>query len=476
MASRTRINANEASWLLMDSRERQMHVATLLIYQLPENAGEDYLHNLVADLRDETEFAAPFNKRLARATGFTLLPFWVNDSDLDMEYHVRHLALAHPGGERELGALISRLHSNPMDKARPLWEFHIIEGLENNRFAVYFKMHHSIVDGIAGVRMLQRTMSTDPTETDLPALWAASAPPEEREEEATGIRNMLGKATKFINAGVPAVKRLGTLLSSSMHDDDPVVLPFQTPISKLNGRVHSQRRFATQLYDFERIRKLSKVADCTVNDIVLALCSGALRKFLKELCALPGEPLTAGVPVSLRTADDQSAGAAVSFLMANLGTNIANPVRRLEAIKASTKRGKNMLEGLSKDSIDIYTAGMLSAFTLQTATGLEGRTRPVFNLTVSNVPGPREHLYWRGSKLEAMYPVSIVTHGQALNITCYSYAGTLSFGFSACRDSLPRVQRLAVYTGEALEELEEALLKPRNSNIKTKAKATVAAE
>ena len=237
------------------------------------------------------------------------------------------------------------------------------------------------------------------------------------------------------------------------------MLPFQTPTSKLNSRIHSQRRFATQLYDFERIRTLAKKADCTINDIILALCSGALRSFLKDLCALPGDPLTAGVPVSLRTSDDQGAGTAVSYLIANLGTHIADPIRRLETIKASTIRGKEILQGMSKESIDIFTAALLAPFSLQTVTGLEGRTRPVFNLTISNVPGPTEPLYFRGAKLEAMYPVSAVTHGQALNITCYSYAGTLSFGFSACRDTLPRIQRLAVCTGEALDELEKALLK-----------------
>ena len=257
---------------------------------------------------------------------------------------------------------------------------------------------------------------------------------------------------------IPAAKRLGQLIGASMDEEDPITLPFQTPVSILNTRIHSQRRFATQLYDFERIRALSKAADCTINDVVLALCSGALRKFLRELCALPGEPLTAGVPVSLRTAEDQGAGTAVSYLIANLGTNIADPARRLEAIKASTARGKNMLEGLSKDSIDIFTAALMAPFSIQAATGLEGRTRPVFNLTISNVPGPKEALYFRGAKLEAMYPVSAVTHGQALNITCYSYAGTLSFGFAACRDSVPRIQRLAVYAGEALEEMEDAIL------------------
>jgi WS/DGAT/MGAT family acyltransferase len=239
--------------------------------------------------------------------------------------------------------------------------------------------------------------------------------------------------------------------------DDPAMLPFQTPVSILNHRIHSQRRFATQLYDFARIKRLSKAADCTVNDVVLALCSGALRRFLGELCSLPGRPLTAGIPVSLRTRDDQGAGSAVSFIIANLATNIADPERRLAVIAASTRRAKALMLDMPRDAIEIFSLALMTPYSLQMVAGLEGRTRPVFNVTVSNVPGPAEHLYFRGARLEAMYPVSAVTHGQALNITCYSYAGTLTFGFSGCRDTLPHMQRLAVYTGEALEELELAL-------------------
>ncbi|NHN39247.1 wax ester/triacylglycerol synthase family O-acyltransferase [Pseudomaricurvus alcaniphilus] len=460
MPSKKRISINEAGWLMMDSSQRPMHVATLLIYSLPDKAAENYLSQLVQDLREEAEFSDPFNKRLIKPSPLGLLPLWKIDSDLDMEYHVRHLALPRPGGERELGMLVSRLHSNPMDKERPLWEYHVIEGLENNRFAVYFKMHHALVDGIAGIRMLQRSMSTNPEEINTPALWAAPAATENQNPPAAKhIGSVVRSGSNLVsNALLPAVQRLGQLIGASMDEDDPITLPFQTPVSKLNARIHSQRRFATQLYDFERIRKLSKAGDCTINDIILALCSGALRRFLRDLSALPGEPLTAGIPMSLRAADDQGAGSAVTFLIANLATNIADPLRRLNTIKASTRRAKSVLDGLSKQSIDIFTALLMSPFSLQAATGLEGRTRPVFNVTVSNVPGPREPLYFRGSKLEAMYPVSAVTHGQALNITCYSYAGTLSFGFAACRDTLPRVQRLAVFTGEALEELERALL------------------
>ncbi|GAB3287596.1 WS/DGAT/MGAT family O-acyltransferase [Parahaliea aestuarii] len=457
-----RVNASDASWLMMESRERPMHVATLLIYTLPTNAGDNYMHDLVAALRDSTDFADPFNRRLQNPALRVLSPpTWIRDYDLDMEFHVRHHALPRPGGERELGMLISRLHSNPMDLARPLWEYHVIENLQDNSFAVYFKMHHSMVDGIAGIRMLQRSMSTSPEDVDTPALWSAHAPSagmklKPHRSVFHTLRSLPGTVASFANVGRGLVK----LLRASQQADDHVVLPFQTPVSILNHRIQGQRRFATQLYQFDRIKRLSKLAECTVNDIILALCAGALRTFLKELGALPGRPLTAGIPVSLRTADDQGAGSAVSFIIADLATNVADPMRRLQAIATSTRGAKAVLQGLPRDSIEKFSMALMTPYGLQMIAGLEGRTRPVFNVTVSNVPGPQEPLYFRGARLEAMYPVSAVTHGQALNITCYSYAGTMTFGFSGCRDTLPHMQKLAIYTGQALEELE-AIYLPR---------------
>jgi len=459
MLARTRMNFMDASYLLMESRDRPMHVATLLIYSLPANAGPDFIQRLVTGLQLSTEFVEPFSLRLKNPVLKIALPIWMEDFDLDLEYHVRHSALPYPGGERELGVLVSRLHSNPMDFNRPLWEYHIIEGLERDRFAIYFKMHHSLVDGIAGVRMLQRSMSTRAEDIDTPALWSARRDDAIDSSSDTPDRwDLLESFGGGLRAASHVAKGLFDLAQAVYDSKNPSKLPFQAPVSILNHRIHSQRRFATQTYEFARIRALAKKAECTINDIVLALCSGALRRFLKELGALPGRSLTAGIPVSLRTPDDQAAGPAISFIIADLATNVADPARRLAVICASTRRTKGLMQGMPRDSIEKFSAALMMPYTLQMLAGLEGRTRPVCNLTISNVPGPKEHLYFRGARLEAMYPVSAVTHGQALNITCYSYADTLSFGFAGCRDTLPRMQRLAVFAGEALEELEQVLL------------------
>ena len=189
--------------------------------------------------------------------------------------------------------------------------------------------------------------------------------------------------------------------------------------------------------------------------MVLWLCSTALRRFLKEANSLPHRALTAGIPVNVRPADDQSAGTAISFIMANLATDVADPRKRLKAISASARNAKEHLQSLPRAALTQYTMLVMAPYILQLLSGMGGRTRPVFNVTISNVPGPDKPLYLNGAQLEAMYPVSLLSHGQAINITCVSYNGSVNFGFTGARDTLPHMQNIAVYTGEALEELEK---------------------
>ncbi len=202
---------------------------------------------------------------------------------------------------------------------------------------------------------------------------------------------------------------------------------------------------------------MAKASDGTLNDVIVAISSGSLRRFLIEMDALPAEPLIAMIPVNIRPKDDPGGGNAVGSLLVNLATDIADPLERLHAIRQSARHAKAQLHGMSKDAIIQFSALQMSPILLQQVTGTLGRVRPPFNVTISNVPGPEKPLYFRGARLQASYPLSIPYHGQAFNITCTSYAGTMNFGFTGCRDSMPHLQRLAVYTGEALEELEAAL-------------------
>jgi WS/DGAT/MGAT family acyltransferase len=277
---------------------------------------------------------------------------------------------------------------------------------------------------------------------------------------AAQIAADLMEKVRFQAGTVPDVARaFGAMLGAVRNKQDVLKIPFDTPTSILNGRIHGPRRFATQRFELPRLKALAKAADATLNDIVLALCGAALRRFLDELGELPEKSLTAGIPVSVRPKDDAEAGNAITFIISTLGTDIADPLERLEAIRASTRRAKEHVQNMPREAMLQYTLLLMAPYMGTLLTGIGGRTRPMFNITISNVPGPERPLYFRGARMEASYPVSLVTHGQALNITCQSYDGHLNFGFTGCRDSLPHMQRVATYTGEALTELE-ALLVP----------------
>ncbi len=468
MAGTKRLNPLDASWLAVDSVTTPMHVASLLIFSIPEGAPADFTQKIFENLRNSTEAHPPWNLKLKVPALRRVLPVWEYAEEIDIDYHVRHSALPKPGGERELGMLVSRLHSHQMDFTRPLWECHLIEGLENNRIALYTKMHHSLVDGISGMRMLQRTMGdTAAASKKMAPPWGHAAPAKPKREEAESdspvptpmgaVATMMEGLKKQARSMPELGRALARLMKGGENKDLPLTAPFAAPESVINGRITGQRRFATQQYDLAKLKKLAKLADATLNDVVLWLCATALRRFLKEAHQLPGKSLTAGIPVNVRPADDQGTGNAISFIMANLGTDIADPRKRLKAICNSTRAAKDQLQSLPRSAITQYTMLVMAPYILSLMTGIGGRTRPVFNVTISNVPGPDHTLYFQGARLEAMYPLSLLAHGGALNITCVSYDGKVNFGFTGARDALPHMQRLAVYTGEALEELEQLL-------------------
>ena len=457
-----RLGTLDASWLAVESEDTPMHVGNLQIFSFPEGASDTFLRDLLDRMKADFEVAPPWCYRLVRPgmLGRILAPAWVTDKKMDLDYHVRHSALPRPGSERELGILVSRLHSNPLDFARPLWECHVIEGLENNRFALYTKMHHSMIDGISGVRLMQRVLSTDPHETNMLPPW--SVRPQKTRASKTdtdaSIPAAFAQAMEALRIQANMAPRLwqamARMVQSARHPNDDLTAPFTGPRSVLNKRVTGQRRLATQHYQLSRLKALTRSTHASLNDIVLYLCGTTLRRFLLEQDNLPDTSLTAGIPVNIRPADDEGTGTAISFMIATLATSEADPLTRLDIIKTSTRRAKEHLQTLPRHALNQYTMLLMSPYILQLMSGLGGRMRPVFNVTISNVPGPSETLYYEGAKLEAMYPVSLIAHGGALNITCLSYAGSLNFGFTGCRDTLPSMQRLAVYTGEALEELE----------------------
>ncbi|MFU8896739.1 MAG: WS/DGAT/MGAT family O-acyltransferase [Gammaproteobacteria bacterium] len=475
----TRLNPLDTAWVFTESRATPNHVGGLLQFRLPDDAPEDFLRQMMADFRDHLDFSPPWNRRLRFPFTKNPLPSWVEDKEIDLEYHVRHAALPWPGGERELGELIGLLQSTPLDLSRPPWECTIIEGLEGNRFAIFIKIHHSLVDGVSGMMLLQRAMSTDPEESlVLPPFWAMGEGQQRaryrgarrrRAKRVAGpaptMANVMASAIGGLSAQVRTLPQLVAAFAKILRRigaaEEGMAIPFDTPRSMLNGRVREKRRFATQQFPMERLRALAVAGQCTLNDIVLTVCGGALRKYLLERDSLPDKPLIAGIPVSVRPSDDQGSGNAISFIVATLATDVDTPIARLAAIKASVQHGKDHIRSLPKKAMMQYTVLLMAPTIVTLLTGVGGRTRPMFNVTISNVPGPEQPLYFRGAELVAVYPVSIVTHGQALNITCESYAGLMNFGFTGCHTAVPSMQKIAVYAADAVTELENALLPPK---------------
>jgi len=464
--ARKLLKINDSAWLYAESHRTPMQVAMLATFSVPDDR-PDFVGDLHARWREIRQFQPPFNY-LLRATP---VPSWqeLGDEDIDLDYHLRHSALPRPGSQRELGVLVSRLHSAKMDRRYPLWECHLIEGLEGGQWSMYMKVHHSQIDGVGGVRLLKRILSVDPDAREMLPPWAigtrgpdqsglpaaATGLPEQRGSHDAHVPNV----RKLAEEGAAVASSLGRTYAESLLGTPEAAraVPFRAPKTLFNGRIHTPRRFATQHYPIERLRALATATGGSLNDVYLTVCGGALRRYLSELDALPAEPLIANVPVSVRAEEGAGVGNAITFLYSTLGTDIADPVERLRAIKASTRLGKERLPQVGGLAMDTYTAVLMAPFLSQAILGIGGRGRPASNVVISNVPGPAETRYLDGSRLEEIHPVSLLFNGQALNITAVSYDGQFNIGFTGCRDSIPSLQRIAVYAGEELDALDEAV-------------------
>ncbi|HWU69069.1 MAG TPA: wax ester/triacylglycerol synthase family O-acyltransferase [Stenotrophobium sp.] len=460
MSASKRLNPLDWTFLAAETRESMMHVGALMQFSPPPDAPPDLLRNLIDEVRQQGKAYPPWNLKLRHPKLLaSLLQSWIEDEDFDVEYHVRRSALPAPGDERELGILVSRLHSHSVDFHRPPWEVHFIEGLEGGRFAIYFKVHHALVDGYTGIRLLSTSMSTSAAERDTPMFHTQ---PQPRRDKAGANKNvptldaLMTLVREQVGATRNVTRALVNVLRPAKSRSKSLIAPMQAPKSILNQKISRNRRFATQQFEVARLKRAAKAYKGTLNDIVLALCGSALRRLLLELDALPAKPLTAMLPVNVRPKDDPGGGNAVGAILATLATDVDDPVERFETIIASTREAKAQLQGMTKNGIMQYSALLMAPMMLSQIPGAAGRVRPVFNLVISNVPGPEKPLYFRGFRMDAYYPLSIPFQGYGLNITVVSYVDTLNFGFIGCRDGLPHLQRLAVYSREALEELEQA--------------------
>ncbi len=452
MAYTKPLNLLDLSFVLMETRQTPMHVAGLQTFLPPPGAPRDFPRQVYEYLKSFPVTASPFNYRLRSPLNGALLPHFEEVEKVDLDYHLRHSALPYPGGERELGMLISRLHSNPMDMDRPLWEVHLIEGLHGGRFAMYGKMHHSLADGVSGVGLVN--FPEDPAETRTPPVWAQEHKRKPRTGAGrTGAMGMLPTALLSQAQALPSLLRglAGSAKAAIGLKENPDFASLaEAPRTIFNANVTPQRRVATQATSLARMKAIGEAAGGSINDVLLAACSAALRRYLGEIDKLPKKSLICSIPVALPRDADGTGGNAISFANVKMGTDVADVRERFDLIKRSSAAGREYLKQMT---------GISSPQILTRIPGVGARVPPSYNIIISNVPGPRQKLYFMGAEMEAYYPISALVHGQALNITVLSYAGGLYFGFTACHERVPSVQRVAVYMGEALDELERVFLK-----------------
>jgi len=480
-----KLTLTDRAFLLAESREAPMHVGGVNLYTVPEGEDEqEFISGLRESLASEVALRYPFGQRLRLTNlGMTGPISWEEDPNLDMHYHVRHSALPKPGRYRELFALVSRLHSTLLDRSRPLWEFHLIEGLQDRQFATYSKIHHCAIDGAGFMHFLNSMHSNSPEEYKNYSPFSLEAYRKYKsslvdEMEHNPIKSARDKkATQVLSDSMNSTSNIlhaiGQTASAYLGREEKLSVPWHDiPRTSFNKRITGARRFVAQTWEFQRVYAVGKKLGGTLNDTVLAMCAGALRKYLQEHHELPAQSLKAMAPISLRGKGDLDSANAVATLCADLATNVADPAMRYQRIRESMIAGKGLMQKMSPGEIGSYMAiTQLPGLSLSLL-GIEDRF-PAFNVTISNVPGSREQLYWNGAKMVGSYPISAIAHGSGVNITLVSNGENLDVGIVACRETVPSVQRLIDYMEDALVELEQlaGLVPRKNPNRVARVKA-----
>ena len=451
------ISPTDSMFLIGESREHPMHVAGLQLFKPPEGSGPDFIRDMYETISKNDHFQPTFRKHPGRVLGGISNLAWAFDDEVDIDYHLRRSALPRPGRVRDLLELVSRLHGTLLDRHRPLWEASLVEGLSDGRFAVYTKVHHSLLDGVSAQRLTIRSMTTDPDDHEMRVPWTIG--PKARDKSRGGSPSTWESLTGAVGSLAAIAPSTLSIARAALLEQE-LTLPFRAPKTMFNVPIGGARRAAAQSWPLSRIRAVKTAAGggVTVNDVVLAMCSGALRAYLSEQDALPDTPLVAMVPVSLRTKGEEDAGGnMVGTILCNLATDVVDPAKRLDAISTSMHDNKKVFADLPRTQALALSAFLMSGLALGLLPGFVSQAPPPFNIVISNVPGAREPLYWNGARLDGNYPLSIALDGQALNITMTNNGDNLDFGLVGCRRSVPHLQRLLMHLEDALADLERAV-------------------
>ena len=460
-----RLSLVDSLFLYLETPQTPMNIASLTIFK-PTSPEPD----LFARFREHTaarlDLLPSYRRRLEMTPLGIDHPVWVVDDSIDLDHHIRHVALPKPGTMEQLRALVAELHAIPLDRARPLWEYHLIEGLENGAFAVYIKLHHSDMDGIAGMSTLDVTYDFSPDGGPAPpprkGISSTAEPADFLELTSTAIADFIRQGYRTLKSLPDAARTLAKAAPHFSRDARFLASYARgTPRTPFNVAISAHRVYATCSLSLAEVKKVAKSRGATINDLVLALSAGALRRYLIEHNALPKTPLIAGVPASLRAPGDTKLDNQVVFSVSRLPTDVPDPLPRLAAARVAAQEAKNLfadIRDLLTTDVSILGAPLIitALARLMASTRAYNVLRPFFNVVISNVPGPREPMYCVGAPATHYFPVSIPFHGCALNITVQSYLDQLDFGLIACSEVVPDAQRIADYIAEDFEAMREA--------------------
>jgi diacylglycerol O-acyltransferase / wax synthase len=461
-----RLSGLDSTFLYLETPSLHMHVCMAMVFD-PRTVPGGYRFERVRDLIGARIKAEPvFRRRLVEVPLRLGHPVWVDDPDFDIEYHVRRAAIPSPGGLRELGDLAGDIAGQQLDRSKPLWEIWVVEGVTSGRIALIAKMHHSTVDGVSGAALLSVLF-------DLEADPAERPPPDPGlidDRVPSGIELVAGA---LVAGAIRPVEIIFDLMRTGFrifdvrrvrqrHDagssGPKAALPLSAPRTSFNAAISRHRRVAFSAIRLDDVKRLKNAMGTTVNDVVLAICAGAIRRFLLDGDELPDRPLVTVVPVSVRADGVAKGSNQVSSMFVQLPTQLDDPLERLSAIRAGTKSAKEEHRALGADILlnwAEYAAPSVfaTAARFYTGMGLANRHRPIANVVVSNVPGPDFPLYLSGAELEAGFPLGPVMDGMGVNITIMSYRGVLYWGVIVCREVVPRAWELASAIPPALDEL-----------------------
>jgi WS/DGAT/MGAT family acyltransferase len=449
------VPSQDACWLWADSESAPMVPSLMCVFSPPTGSESDFVTRLMEEMRRYTVPTAPFDRRCRRVGLGRVVKQWEIVDKIDLDYHLSRSRLPDQADESDFLARVSQLHAMGLDPTHPLWRVEIVEGLANGRFAMILKIHHSIVDGIAAVGFLHGCLADNSEQRACPPIWAYRRPPSPGATEPRGLGRRLSLLLDRPDPRKPLrwLAQAGSAIGGGAFGLS--ARPWSSPHSALNKQITADRLILTRSHELARYRALSQRTGGTVNDVLLAVCAGALRAYLHEIGQLPDRSLTATIPLSVRTRGrHRDASTAITQATLCLGTDVADVRERFQGICASTTVIKRRLARMSDRTIDVYTALAALPVLFQELTRTAGRLRPPFNFLVSNVPGPREHLYWNGAKMDEMQAIPVLFSSSSVVVIVTSYAEHFAFAFTACPAILPDCACLPSRVDAALAELE----------------------